>query len=99
MEVSSMWMLLSRLIVGAGATFFAILLWSKTRELGWIMVIVGILLGYVEVIYTALKQFGVVSPTLGVVQGIPLLELGLVNLPLISITIGLIVTISRHPFR
>ncbi|MCX7787370.1 MAG: hypothetical protein N2442_06715 [Spirochaetes bacterium] len=98
MELDSMVLLLSRLFIGGGASFCAILLWTKTRDTGWMLVGLGVIAGYVETIYTTLKSFGVI-PSLLVVKNISLLEVLLVNLPFLFIMIGLIVTISHRSPR
>ena len=49
----------SRLGMGALAAFFAIVLWSKVRDLAWMFVVIGIMTAYVETVYTILNRFGV----------------------------------------
>ncbi len=98
MGMDSVVFLLSRLIVGGGATFCAILLWSKTRDAGWMLVGLGVITGYAEIIYTTLKSFGVIR-SLFVVNNISILEVFLVNLPFLFIMIGFIVTITRRSPR
>jgi hypothetical protein len=92
-------LLLSRLIIGGGATFCAILLWSKTRDTGWMLVGLGVVAGYAEIIYTTLKSFGVIPSSLLVVKNISLLDVVLVNLPFLFIMMGFIVTITRRSPR
>ncbi|GAB4365242.1 MAG: hypothetical protein Kow009_02040 [Spirochaetales bacterium] len=99
METSDVVLLFSRLIIGGSATFFAILLWSKTRDAGWMFVGLGVVAGYAETLYTALKQFGLIPSSLVVVKDIPLLDAVLVNLPFLLIMIGFIVTIVRRSPR
>lgn len=89
-------LLLSRLLIGGGATFCAILLWSRTRDTGWMFVVLGVIAGYGEILYTTLKSFGVIPSSLLVVKNIELVELVLVNLPFLLIMIGFIVTITRR---
>jgi hypothetical protein len=87
------------LIVGAGATFLAILLWSKTRDTGWILVGLGVIAGYAEILYTTLKSFGVIPSSLLVVKNVSLLEVLLSNLPYLLIMSGFIVTVTRRSPR
>jgi hypothetical protein len=49
----------SRLILGALASFFAIMLWSKTRDAAWMLVVIGTIAGYVEIVYSILGLFGI----------------------------------------
>ena len=51
--------ILCRLILGAAASFLAILLWSRTRDIAWILVIIGTIIAYVETVYSMLNIFGI----------------------------------------
>jgi len=101
MELSEI-SILVRLIVGAVATFFGILLWSKTRDAAWIIIVLGILVTYTEIIFSTLQQFGIVhfeSLFIPLLRKVPLdqvLRVVLVNLPLLLYTIALIILIVRR---
>jgi hypothetical protein len=99
MGMDSSVMLLSRLGVGAVATLFAIILWSKTRDTAWMFVVLSVLVSYGEVVYTALKSFGVIHPVLLTAGGVPIFEIILVNLPTLFIMIGCVVMIARRSLR
>ena len=90
---------LSRLGVGALGTFFAILLWSQTRDSAWVLVIVGTLLAYAEVVYGTLEAFGIVTAEHFSLSGIPVLRLALANLPMLLLTCAFIVMIARRRLR
>jgi hypothetical protein len=90
---------LSRLGVGAIGTFFAILLWSQTRDFAWVLVIIGTLVAYAEVVFSTLEAFGIVSGELLSVSGIPLLRLALANLPMLLLTCAFISVIARRRGR
>ena len=49
----------SRLVLGAAAAFFAIMLWSKTRDAAWMLMVIGALVSYIETVYAVLELFGV----------------------------------------
>jgi len=53
--------ILSQLVFGALASFFAIMLWSKTRETVWVLIIMGIFAAYIETIYSILTLFGFIG--------------------------------------
>jgi len=53
--------IICRLVLGAISSFFAILLWSRTRDAAWILVIISAILAYVEIIYSILNLLGVIS--------------------------------------
>jgi hypothetical protein len=87
---------LSRLGVGAVATFFAILLWSQTRDAAWVLVIIGTLVAYAEVVFSTLESFGIVPAEYFNLSGIPVLRLALVNLPMLFLTCAFIAVIARR---
>jgi hypothetical protein len=49
----------SRLILGALASFFAIMLWTKTRDAAWMLMVIGTIAAYVETVYSILELFGI----------------------------------------
>jgi hypothetical protein len=95
MELSEFTVLLSRLATGAIATFFAILLWSQTRDVAWVLVIIGTLVGYAEIVFTTLESFGVLSADFFYVSGVPVFRMVLVNLPLLFLILAFISMIVR----
>jgi hypothetical protein len=90
---------LSRLGVGAIGTFFAILLWSQTRDAAWVLVVIGTLVAYAEAVYSTLEGFGIVSAELFNLSGVPVLRLALVNLPMLLLTCAFVVVIARRRLR
>jgi hypothetical protein len=61
MDSGQMVFMFSRLILGALAAFFAIMLWSRTRNPAWMCVIMGTITGYVGVIYSILEMLGITA--------------------------------------
>jgi len=53
--------ILGRLVLGAVASFLAIMLWSRIRDAAWILVIIGTIVAYVETVYSILTAFGIGS--------------------------------------
>ena len=96
MEPAEFALLLSRLATGAIATFFAILLWSQTRDVSWVLVIIGTLVSYAEIVFTTLETFGVISTDIFYVAGFPVFKMVLVNLPLVFLTLAFISMIVRR---
>jgi len=94
--------ILVRLILGALATFFGILLWSRTRDAAWIFVILGILVSYAEIIFSTLRQFGIIqfeSLVMPLFRDIPLdqiVQVVLGNLPLLLFTAAFIILVLRR---
>jgi len=85
-----------RLVVGAVSTFLAILLWAKTRDTAWMLVIMGVIVAYGEIIYSTLKIFGVVPADVFLWEGLIRVDLVLSNLPLIFIGLGVLVMLMRR---
>jgi hypothetical protein len=52
--------IISRLVLGAISSFLAILLWSRTRDTAWILVIISAIITYVEIIYSILNLLGII---------------------------------------
>lgn len=90
---------LSRLGLGAVATFFAIVLWSRTRDPAWMFVVVATIIRYGEVVYSTLETFGVITAPGIVVAGESVFRLVLVNLPTVSIIVAFIIMIARRRLR
>jgi hypothetical protein len=85
--------------VGAIGTFFAILLWSQTRDAAWVLVIIGTLVAYAEIVYSTLEAFGIVTTEYFTVSGVPVLRLALVDLPMLLLACAFIVVIARRRLR
>jgi len=64
----------SQLILGALAAFLAILLWPKIRDTAWMLIIFGIIIAYIETVYSVLKNFGITVDEILVVNSIPLVS-------------------------
>jgi hypothetical protein len=91
-------MLITRLGVGALATFLAIVLWSNTRDPAWMLIIMGTIIRYGEIIYSTFQVFGILR-TEAVVFGVPMVRLVLVNLPPVLYAVGFVVALSRSRLR
>lgn len=95
MELADFVVILSRLGFGAIGTFFAILLWSKTRDIAWVLVVIGTLISYAEIVFTTLERFGIIEIEFFYFSGIPVFKLLLVNLPMLFYTLAFITVISK----
>ncbi len=81
MALKDIIMLTSQVSVGAIVTFFAILLWSHTREIEWMLVIMGALLKYVEILVHTLMLLGVIQGDIYIIPRYVDVELLLKILP------------------
>ena len=65
----------------------------------WVLVIIGTLVSYAEIVFTTLEIFGVISADFFYVSGFPVFEMVLVNLPLVFLTLAFISMIVRKRLR
>jgi hypothetical protein len=86
--------LIARLGFGALATFFAIVLWSNTRDTAWLFVIMGTILRYGEIMYSTFQLFGILSGET-IVFGVPIVRIILTNLPALLYAIAFLIMITR----
>lgn len=87
-----------KLSVGAIATFLAILLWANTRDSGWMLVVLGVVVQYGGVMYAVFEQLGVL-PAPPPILGLPLIRLLMDNLPMALFALGFVVALSRTRLR
>ena len=85
----------SRLGLGALASFFAIMLWSKTRDVAWMLMVIGTIAAYVEIVYSILNFLGVSGRNILVIGSVPLMSIILPCLPMIFFIAALMVMIVR----
>ena len=87
--------ILSRLILGAVATFLAIMLWSKTRDVAWMLMVIGTIAAYAETVYAILNLFGISGGNVITVGSIPLVSIILPSLPIVFYIAAFAVMVSR----
>jgi hypothetical protein len=94
--------ILLKLVVGALGTFCAILLWSRSRDTSWILVVIGVLVSYAGIIFDTLDRFGLIAleefelgnlPTLSLIQAV------LSNLPMLLYAIAFVLVLRRSRVR
>jgi hypothetical protein len=87
--------LASRLGVSAVAAFLAILLWSRTRDLAWMLIVIGVIAGYADIVFVFLVQLGLVDDMRFSFFGIPTARVLLSNLPDLFLCTALLIMIRR----
>ena len=87
--------ILSRLILGGLASFLAIMLWSRTRDTAWMLVIMGIIATYGETIYTIVNLFGAYSGTTLSIGHVSVLGIFLSSFPMIFFIAAFAVMVAR----
>jgi hypothetical protein len=88
-------LLISRLGTAAVAAFLAILLWSRTRDIAWMLIVIGVIASYADILFGLLAQFGLVDESRYSLLGIPIGRILLSNLPYLFLCSALLVMISR----
>ena len=82
---------LGPVLSGAFAMFGAILLWPRTRDASWMLVILAVILAYGASVFKALETFGLVKLS----TGLPLMDTAIsaviANGPYLLLGIGLLV--------
>jgi hypothetical protein len=92
-------MILSRLALGSAATFLSIILWSKTRDTAWMLVIIGVIVAYGESVFQTLKAFGIVKAEILIMADISIFEIVLANLPMLFFAAAFLIMIIRRTLR
>jgi hypothetical protein len=70
----------SRLVLGALTSFFAIMLWSKTRDVAWMLMVIGTIAAYADIVYSILNMLGITGAAV-LIGSVPLALLLFSNLP------------------
>jgi uncharacterized membrane protein len=86
---------LSRLILGALASFFAIMLWSRTRDAAWMLMVMGTIAAYAEIAYAILNLFGISAGNVFVIGTVPVLSIILPALPMMFFIAAFAVMVAR----
>ena len=89
----------SHLLLGAFATFCAILLWSRTRDMAWTFVIIGVIITYADIVMATLRSYGLLGPEPQIAGGVPIVRILLANLPLAFLGVGFLVAFARRGAR
>ncbi len=95
MAVKDIVLIISQISFGAIATFLAILYWSHTRDIAWLLIIIGVIVQYGQIMYSTFMMFGVLGNDLFIIKDV--LDIGtlLSIFPLIFISSAFIVMLVR----
>ena len=89
-------LMLSRFSLGAIATFLAILLWSKTRDTAWMLIVVGTITYYGEIVFSALESFGIIRLDVLKIGEVAVFPIVLANLPILFFILAFLVMVVRR---
>jgi len=95
MDAGEVLFIVSRLTTGALAAFFAIMLWSKTRDVAWMLMVIGTIAAYVETVYAILNLFGISGGNILMIECVPLISIILPCLPTVFFAAALAVMVVR----
>jgi len=87
--------ILCRLSLGALAAFLAIMLWSKTRDIAWMLIVIGTIAAYVETVYAILNIFGISGGEFITIGSVPLISIILPSLPTVFFITAFAVMVVR----
>jgi hypothetical protein len=85
----------TRLILGALASFFAIMLWSKTRDAAWMLMVIGTIVAYIEIVYSILDLFGISGGNI-LIGSVPLVVILLPALRMIFFIAAFLIMVIRR---
>jgi len=99
MDTGQMIFVSSQLILGAIAAFLAILLWPKIRDVAWMLIIFGIIVAYIETVYSVLKNFGITGEELLIIGSLPLISFILQTIRMFFFISAFVIMILRQSRR
>ena len=91
--------LVSRLAVAATTAFLAIVLWSRTRDLAWMLIVIGAIASYADILFDLLVRFGLLDEARLSPFGLPLGRIVFSNLPYLFLSAAFLVMILRRRTR
>ena len=86
----------SRLILGALAAFLAIMLWSKIRDVAWMFMVIGIVVSYIEIVYSILVFYGFSGLSNLLIGSVPVIEIVLPALRMIFFIAAFFVMVVKQ---
>ena len=85
----------SQIAAGAVVTFLAIILWSQTREVEWVLIIIGVLVKYVQILVSSFSVLGIIQSKIYIVPEVIDMETVLKVLPLIFYSLAFIARLVK----
>lgn len=85
----------TRFVFVAVATFLAIVVWSRVRDAAWMLMVVGIVAGYADILYAMLVEFGLAPDLALKVAGADILAFVFPNLPWLFFSLAFVVMARR----
>lgn len=99
MQQSEMILYIIKLVLGGLAAFFAILLWSKTRDVAWMSLVAGTITSYAGIVYDMMNSFGLIVGKGLLVFGVPIASLLFASIPSLFYIAAFILMLTRNKRR
>jgi len=84
-----------KLVLGGIAAFFAIMLWSKTRDPAWMSLVAGAITSYAGIVFDMMVDLGIIVPGGVQINGIPLAILLFTIIPPLFFILAFILMLVR----
>ncbi|MDR2660363.1 MAG: hypothetical protein LBC27_10340 [Spirochaetaceae bacterium] len=81
MDSGSLVMIITRLFFSAVAAVFAIIIWSRTRDAAWMLIVLGTVSTYAETVYSILGVFGLTQNLFPAIGSVPVIAILVSCLP------------------
>jgi hypothetical protein len=85
-----------QLVIGAFATFLAILLWSRTRDAAWMLIVIGTIAHYGALVFSGLEILGLVNLDGLIVSGVPLGRVLISSAPMLFFICAFVIMVVRN---
>ena len=96
MDLGQIVFIYSRLILGALAAFLAIMLWSKTRDIAWMLIVMGTITAYIEIVYSVLELLGIAARYDLFIGSVPLAVILLTALRMLFFIAAFLIMVVRR---
>jgi len=96
MDLGQLISVYSRLILGGFAAFLAIILWAKTRDKAWMLIVISTVIIYIEIIFSVLEMLGFIDGNFLYIGTVPLLAILLPVLRMVFLITAFLVMIFKH---
>jgi len=94
MDAGEVVYIVSCLTTGVLLTFLAVWLWPKTRDIAWMLMIIGAIVAYVETVYSILARFGITGNRF-LIGSVPLAVILLPNLKTAFFIASFVIMVAR----
>jgi len=88
--------IICKLAFGAVVTFPAIMLWPRTRDIAWMLIITGVIVSYAEIVHSVFIIFGMGGGDLFLIGSVPLISFTLPLLWMVFLIAGFLVMVIRQ---